>query len=69
MYIIALTAVLAMSLACLGATDAGYFVFEQKVEVPTEQDSAEFLSDIMVDYEVGGAAAVRMVFDEASERN
>lgn len=53
-YIIVLTAMLAMSTACLSASDSGYFVFEQKVD-RTDDDGVSY----NVDYKVKGQKAFR----------
>lgn len=49
-YAAALTAVLAMSTACLGATESGYFRFEQVIDQEIKGRGGEHAT---VDYEVG----------------
>lgn len=51
-YIATLAAVLAMSTACLTATESGYFSFQQDVRVSGISVEDNDIRDISVDYEV-----------------
>lgn len=53
-YVLALTAVLAMSTACLSATDSGYFVFEQRTDASPAPEDRDSVSNLLVEYEVCG---------------
>lgn len=53
-YILALGAVLAMSTACLSATESGYFSFDQQIHINIVPNKVDAEGGIDIDYEVNG---------------